>query len=525
MINLILVLFLLVIVSIIAFEVGSKMTINKHVDLTVSKLSPIQGEVIADLITSYDFSQFIDGFNETLLVIGKDLIVQPILTQAGNELLSYPVQGKNFIEVLSDLSDLSTEAIGELLSKVFSTTDAAERHRILTILPSEYMLKDRYLRVNYKFITGFDQLAVYISDQSQTKVLMQDSEGKLDEMSMVIEVLRRQKEYVALKTEYAKFINDELDKFFTFTEDLTTVKSMILHKLHMFKQVAQTLYMFNSIAAILKFEEVLEQMSPEQTFVQFRSRIEFVGIGKLLETDVRIIAQYINEDLLDIRYITIDCEALKEVEKMILQLEDSEAKENLLSRFKRIRFVSIHDIIRRFNKYAQDLSKKLNKKINPLKYIGPTLLFDEDDYKDVINGFIEMVTNALVHGIEYPADRYRNGKPEHGTITIELEVIDNTYQILVTDDGRGVDVNSIKESLYATKRFAFDEIVAMSESEVIENIFFDGISSLNEELSVTSKGTGLYLLKEKINALGGDVTVYSELNQFTKFKVILPKNK
>ncbi len=522
MINLVLVLFLLTIVSIIAYELGGKLTISNHLDINVAKLSPIQGEVSTDLITSEDFSQFVDGFNETLLIVGKDLIVKPILTHAKEELLAYPVQGKNFAQILSELSDLSFEAVEELLSKVFSTIDVNERQRIISILPFDYTIKDRFLRANYKFITGFDLLAVYISDQSNTKVLMQDNEGKLNEMSMVIEVLRRQNDYVALKRDYSKFVNDEMDKFFTFTEDLTTIKSMIFHKLHLFKQMAQTLYMYNSINSITKFEEVLGQMSTEQTFTQFRSRVEYVGIAKLFETDIRIIAKYIDEDLLDKRYLTIDSEVLKEVENMILHLDESEEKDRLLSRFKRIRFVSIHDIIRRFDKYAQELSKRLNKKLNPLMYTGPSLLFDEDDYKDIIIGFIEMVTNALVHGIEYPADRYRNGKSEHGNLSIELMVKQKSYLITITDDGRGVDVNSIKESLYATKRFAFDDIVLMSEKEVIDCIFYEGISSLNDDASNAAKGTGLYILKEKVDALGGEISVTSELNKFTKFEVLLP---
>ncbi|GAB6107893.1 ATP-binding protein [Fusibacter bizertensis] len=525
MMNLSLVLFLLVIVSIFAFELGSKMTINKQVDVNVAKLSPIQGEAIADLITSYDFSQFIDGFNEIMLIVGKDLMIQPISSHRRDELFAYPVQNKSFVEVLSALSDLSLEAIEELLSKVFSTTDPSERQRILSILPSEYVLKDSFFRVNYNYISEFDQLAVYISDQSATKVLVQESEDKLDEMSMVIEILRNQKDYFALKSDYAKFINEDLEKHFTFTEDLATIKSLIFHRLQLLKQKAQMLYMYNSIKDISKFEEVLEQMSIEQSFSHFKNRIEAVGVGKLFETDTRIIARYIDEDILNKRYVTVNSDVLKEIENLILDLDASEGKDKLYNRFNQIRFISVFDIISRFDKYAQELSKRLNKKINPLVYSGPGFLFDEDDYKEVINGFIEMVTNALVHGIEYPADRYRNGKPEHGNIKINLRVEHKNYFITIEDDGRGIDVNSIKESLYSTKRFAFDDIVLMSEEEVINCVFFDGISSLNEEFSTSTKGKGLYIIKENVNALGGEVSVESELNQYTRFEVLLPCTK
>ena len=232
-------------------------------------------------------------------------------------------------------------------------------------------------------------------------------------------------------------------------------------------------------------------------------------------------SQYINEEQLDVRYLTIDHETLVEVKNLINELPESSQRQNALNRINRIRYINLVDLINRYDKYSMGIAKRLNKKMNPIHYIGHNLLFDEERYKDLINGFVELVTNAIEHGIEFPSDRFRNGKPEHGNITVSVDSQDDGYLVTIADDGRGVDINGLKELLYASKRFAFEDIVEMSDQEVIDKVFLDGVSTYMAEDHYTSKGTGLYLLKEKVVSLGGWIKVQSEQNHFTKFMVFL----
>ena len=102
-----------------------------------------------------------------------------------------------------------------------------------------------------------------------------------------------------------------------------------------------------------------------------------------------------------------------------------------------------------------------------------------------------------------------------------LERVDHGFLITFEDDGRGIDVNALKDELYETKKFVFDDIVEMTEQEVLNTIFLDGIST-NTGSGSQLKGTGLYLFKEKVESLGGWIMVKSELNAYTQFKVYIP---
>ena len=184
--------------------------------------------------------------------------------------------------------------------------------------------------------------------------------------------------------------------------------------------------------------------------------------------------------------------------------------------------MSIKDVIKRFDKYAKDLAITMNKKINPIVFEGDDVYFDEHAYKDLIKGFVELVGNAIEHGIEFPADRYRNNKAEYGTL--KLTVTRNEKDILLRfeDDGRGVDVNKVKDILYEQKRLPFDEIVALEDDAVAQYIFTEGLTTNFLTKSNTSKGMGLFMLKEKLDQIGGRIGVHTVFNGYTVFEVTVP---
>lgn len=479
-------------------------------------------EEINNMVAKSSDEKLLQGFSEALLIVNSQLRIEKPVNLATVEMFNNPVENKSVLEVLFSKDESERLDVERLLRALFSALTDEEKLKTLQLLPVQVHNLDRFLKLNYHLSEDLKLLYIYVSDNSSTMALVEEAEDKIDELEMVVAVLNYQKEYIEFKQKYKKFINEDIEQFFSYTDELISFKNLIRHTLHVIKLDCIKLKFNNTIKEIENLEEAIELIGNDSTLIQFKSKLELLNVHRLMEGDQKILSKYINEEVLDAKYLTIDYEALMEVEKLVRVLPESTEKSDVLNRLNRIRYISIVDVINRFEKYAKDLSKRINKKINTVQFVGPNVLFDEDKYKEVITGFIELVTNAMEHGIEFPADRYRNNKTEHGNIKVTMEEKPGGYLFSFEDDGRGVDINGIKEILYETKRFAFDEIVEMSDQEVIDCIFLDGISTYVDDNQRTIKGTGLYMFKEKVENSGGSIRVQSEINKFTKFEVFLP---
>ena len=525
MYNLIFIILSLIITAIAAYSVGRFMSLPIKVanSATFEPLYALDEIEVMHLIGDAD--PILKGLVEGVLIVNMQLLVEKPINIATDEIFMTQVQNKKVTDLLFSRDEGLLKDITELLEQLFTTFDAEEKNRILSILPKEVRYNEKILGLKYFFPESSKHLYIYVLDHTSANLLIGETESKIDALAMAIEVLNHQKSYIELKQQFSKFVVDELEQFFMLSDEMHTVKKLIRHRLHQYKLDCIKLKLYNSQNNLKYIEDGIDHMEGDLTLTQFKAKLEVLGIQKLFDEDQKILLQYVKEEYLDVRYLTIDHEALAEVKGLINELPDSIQKKKVINRINRIKYINLVDLINRYDKYSMDIAKRLNKKMNPIHYSGQNILFDEERYKDLINGFVELVTNAIEHGIEFPSDRFRNGKSEHGNITVSVDSHEDGYLVTVVDDGRGVDINGLKELLYASKRFAFDDIVEMSDQEVIDKVFLDGISTYMAEDHYTSKGTGLYLLNEKVVSLGGWIKVQSEQNHFTKFSVYIPESK
>jgi two-component system chemotaxis sensor kinase CheA len=109
-----------------------------------------------------------------------------------------------------------------------------------------------------------------------------------------------------------------------------------------------------------------------------------------------------------------------------------------------IRMVEIGETFRLFRRSVRDLSRSLKKEIN-LKIEGEHVQIDKALAERLVEPLLHLIRNAADHGIEQPLERSRLGKPPEGMIRLEAIEHENETEILVIDDGRGIDENVIRE--------------------------------------------------------------------------------
>ncbi|MGH8080168.1 MAG: ATP-binding protein [Lysobacter sp.] len=139
---------------------------------------------------------------------------------------------------------------------------------------------------------------------------------------------------------------------------------------------------------------------------------------------------------------------------------------------------------------------------------------------------LQLLRNAVVHGIEPAEERQARAKPSVGTISFRSEDIGaRQVELVVRDDGRGLDVKRIREALAASGRYRPEQLEAMTEREVIAKIFEPGVSTAQSGDRDAGHGVGMDLVMKQVRSMSGTIALATKLGAYTEFRIRLPVNE
>ena len=184
-----------------------------------------------------------------------------------------------------------------------------------------------------------------------------------------------------------------------------------------------------------------------------------------------------------------------------------------------IRLVPIGQIFNKLNRTARRLARQAGKVVRVELYGGETEL-DKMMMDQLVTPLIHLIRNSIDHGLEPPAERIATGKGEEGTLAISAYQKGNSILIEVNDDGRGLQLDKIREA--AIRRGLADAKQTLTSEECLEMIFLPGFSSTEVVTEVSGRGVGLDAVRASLDALKGSIAVWSEPSRGTTFQVTLP---
>jgi two-component system chemotaxis sensor kinase CheA len=199
--------------------------------------------------------------------------------------------------------------------------------------------------------------------------------------------------------------------------------------------------------------------------------------------------------------------------------------DELLEESKKLLLLPFGTLAAAFPKLVRDLCRDQGKEAE-LRIRGEEVEIDKRILEEMKDPLIHLLRNSIDHGIEAPAERSRSGKPARATITLAVSQIDGSkVQLLLSDDGAGIDVDEVKAS--AVKRGVVSAAAA-AQLDAIEAqalIFESEVSTSPLITQLSGRGLGLAIVREKAEALGGEVSVESRPGQGTAFRVVLPATR
>ena len=176
-----------------------------------------------------------------------------------------------------------------------------------------------------------------------------------------------------------------------------------------------------------------------------------------------------------------------------------------------------------FTSFANDIAERNGKKVQLLcQGMDDGLLSGslQDTVKDIE---MQMLRNAVVHGVEDPIDRRRIGKPEVGNVQLLLSrKAGNMAELLVEDDGGGLHYDKIRQKLVENGTCTEAQAREMQKRDLIMHLFDSGLSTADKGNEDAGRGVGMDIVRERIADIHGKLKIASEEGQFTRFTVTFP---
>ncbi|HWU90484.1 MAG TPA: response regulator, partial [Kofleriaceae bacterium] len=157
-----------------------------------------------------------------------------------------------------------------------------------------------------------------------------------------------------------------------------------------------------------------------------------------------------------------------------------------------------------------------------LRAVGEETEFDKAVAEQLIDPLTQLLRNAVAHGVEPPEERAAQGKPATATITIRARQDGNLLVLEVSDDGRGIDTNALRDRLVATGQWSIARAQLANDQEVLGALLGTGVSIRGDADELAGRGIGIGLVRETVARLGGEVTVSSSPGHGTTFGLRLP---
>jgi len=179
------------------------------------------------------------------------------------------------------------------------------------------------------------------------------------------------------------------------------------------------------------------------------------------------------------------------------------------------------DGVQGFPRMIRDLARKLNKQVK-FEVFGKATPVDRDIIKKLEAPLTHILRNSIDHGLELPDERIASGKPAEGTVRLEAVHRGGMLSITISDDGRGVDLERLRQKVI-NKGLANPEIAAkLSESELLEFLFLPGFSTAKQVTEISGRGVGLDIAKSMAHEVGGTVRANSQFGKGCSFNFQLP---
>lgn len=176
-----------------------------------------------------------------------------------------------------------------------------------------------------------------------------------------------------------------------------------------------------------------------------------------------------------------------------------------------------------YRDFAKDIAARQGKQVQLNSHTLTQVNIPEHLAKPIKEIGIQLLRNAVVHGVEAPSVRHSLGKETAGKIDLEVQDNGQEVMLIVQDDGQGIDYDSIRHKLVAENHVDNEAASQLTHSDLLKQLFSSGFSTKEDTDEDGGRGVGLDIIKSLVKDYDGKLNVNSERGKMTRFVITLPK--
>jgi len=321
--------------------------------------------------------------------------------------------------------------------------------------------------------------------------------------------------------ELCKSIEDEFEKFRKGQEKPTSALiSTIFKRIDLLQQLIEDEKKQVDLKPFLEMNANPEESKLSGQMDSFNPQLKSPTIRVKME-DLDILVNLVGELVISKMRLeqTTDNESKDSLQQVITTFD--RLITDLQHQSMKLRLVPIDQIFSRFPRLVRDLSTKLKKDIK-LETDGNGIELDRTVLDAITDPLLHMIINSVDHGLENPDERKQAGKSETCTIKLSAYRIDDKVAIRIDDDGRGINLDAIKNKAIKKKIITREEGDEMSTKDVIALLGTPGLSTAKEITEISGRGVGMDVVISQVESVGGSVKIETTKGQGTSITLTMP---
>lgn len=493
-----------------------------------NELSRLVDERTADLKErSVAVKRLLDNANQGFLTFSGSLSVENEYSQKCLEIFSESIEGQPIGRLLYPDDTQKRDFWEQTIQAVFNEEDEVKVEAILSLLQQEFIIKHKLIQVAYNRIEP-NRFMLILTDITDKKNLEINVERERNRLKMIVSVISNSDEFFELLDDYQTFLSRRsgfVNADHTPFQNLTELYRLI----HTYKGLFAQKDFITTPQGLHKLESRLSLWLQEGTISNetLQVMLNKIDFELWLAKDTDILRETLGDDYMDKKTtIKIDDETFEMLHGKIMELIETQPDEchellELLALIRKLKYKPIGEYFASLPKYVEMLSERLDKTLNPMGVNDTTNIIVGEEFKPFAKSLIHVIRNSVDHGIETPEERVECGKEEKGTILFTITDTEDSVIIEVSDDGRGINKEKLKEK--ALERGCKTLLELENDAAVIELMFEDYLSTKDEVNDLSGRGVGLASVRSEVLKLAGNYSVVSETGEGCKFIFSIPK--
>jgi len=478
---------------------GTLENINQEIDNKNTKLKNI-------------FNNVEQGF----LTFGSDLRIQSEYSLECEKLFNKFITGETLSSLLSPKDINMQNFIDDLLTNIFNSNKYHKKIYI-PLLPEEVTINNKVINLSYKVVkneVNENIIMVIITDITEKRLLEKLMDEERNTLKMVVKTMMNKDDFKQLVVAYEHFTAK------SFKDAKAEEFERILIQIHNFKGNFSQYMMVNLVPKLNELENKLYEKKDAFNI----NHIDNVELNNWLEQDLHILEFFVGKDFIkegEIFYI--EKEKLIEIEKKIQESLSLKESRVILPLIKSLRYKSVKDLLKIYPDYVMQLSERLSKNISPFDITGDNVMIDTTNYQEVFKALVHIFRNSVDHGIETEDERLNKGKDQIGNIQCEVVDLKEKFQIVISDDGRGINIEALEQKCINEGLYTKEEFGTLTRKQKNELIYKNGITTKEEATYISGRGVGMSAVKQYVNEIDGIIEIESRKDRGTMFTITLPK--